>query len=259
MRQGSDQQGLTIVELLVVIAVSSILMTVITVFALSYWTNSAVLQSDEDTLVTRLNSSDYIRSAIDSASGLITQNDLADSHTENPDTTDSSGQYWVPIHAVPGTITVGSAGTITPVIYFNRPSIDTSKSIVMNGTIPYQDDVILYLNGATKQLLARTIANSSAVNNRAKTTCPAALATASCPQDTIVADNVQSVSMRYFSRSGNTIDHDSIIDSLTGAYIGPDFPSVEVVEFTLKLYKTAQLKGGQNTINQTVIRVALRN
>jgi hypothetical protein len=259
MRARLDESGLTIVELLAVIITSSIIVTTVTAFALNFWTNIAIVQSDEDTLVSRLNAGDYLRDAINSAAGLINQNDLADAHTGNADPADASHTHWIPIHAVPGTISMGVPGTITPLIYFNRPSIDTSKNIIMNGTVPYQDDVILYMNGTTKQLLGRVIANPYATNNRAKTTCPPALATPSCPQDTVIANNVSGVGMRYFSRSGNTIDYTSIVDPNTGAYIGPDFPSVEVVEFTLKLFKKAQLHNGVDTINQAVIRVALRN
>jgi prepilin-type N-terminal cleavage/methylation domain-containing protein len=253
------QRGLTIVELLVVIIVSGLLMATISSFALDYWTNAAVLQNDESTLVTRLNTGDYIRNAIDSASGLINQNDLPDSNTGAPDTSVSGNQYWIPIHAIPRTITMGTPGVITPLIYFNRPSIDTSKNVVLNGTIPYQDDVVLYMDGSTKQLLARVIANTAATNNSALTTCPPASATTLCPNDVIVADNVSGISLRYFSRSGNPVDYTSIVDATTGEYIGPDFPSVEVVELTLKLTQKAQLHGGANTTNQTVIRVALRN
>jgi hypothetical protein len=259
MRLRLNESGLTVVELLAVIITSSIIVGTVTAFALNFWTNTAVVQSDEDTLVTRLNAGDYLRNSINSAAGLINQNDLADTHTGNADPADGSGTHWLPIHAVPGTISMGTAGTITPLIYFNRPSIDTSNNIIMNGTVPYQDDVVLYMNGTTKQLLARIIANPDAANNRAKTTCPLGFASQSCPQDTVIADNVSGVGMRYFSRSGNTIDYTSIVDPNTGAYIGPDFPSVEVVEFTVNLFKKAQLHNGANTINQAVIRVALRN
>ncbi len=254
-----DSRGLTIVELLVVIIVSGTVMGVVTSFALHYWANSATLQSDQETLVSRLNSGDYLRQAISSASGLIIQNDLPDTHTGKVDPADGTGNYWLPIHAVPGTTLMGNSGTITPLIYFNRPSINTSKNIILNGSTAYQDDIILYLNGATKQLLARVIANSFASNNRAKTSCPAALATTSCPADTVIANDVAAVTTRYFSRSGNTIDYTSIVDQSTGAYIGPDFPSVEVVEFNLQLLRKGRVHNGGNTSNQTVIRVALRN
>lgn len=254
-----DEHGVTIVELLVVMIVSLILTGVITVFALNYWGTSASLETSQEALVTRLNSGDYLREAIDAASGLINQNDLDDTHTLKVDPADATGKHWLPIHAIPASIAMPASGAVTPVIYFNRPSIDVSKNIIMNGTIPYQDDVILYLNGTTKQLLARTISNQFASNNRAKTTCQAAIATTACPADIIIADNVSSMNMRYFSRSGNTIDYTSITDPVTGAYIGPDFSSVEVVEFTIKFFTKARLHNGANSTNQTVIRVALRN
>ncbi len=254
-----DSRGLTIIELLVAMMGSMIIMGIITSFGLHYWANSATLQADQETLVSRLNSGDYLRQAINAASGLITQNDLVDQHVGKVDPADATGNYWLPIHAVPGTISVGSSGTITPLIYFNRPSIDTSKNIILNGSTTYQDDVILYLNGTTKQLLARTVANSFAANNRAKTSCPAAAATTSCPADTVIADDISTVTMRYFSRSGNAIDYTSITDPSTGAYTGPDFPSVEVVEFNLKLARKGRVHNGGDTANQTVVRVALRN
>lgn len=259
MKLAINQQGFTVVELLAVIITSSIIMGTATAFALNLWTNTAVVQSDENTFVSRLNAGDYLRDVVNSAVGLINQNDIGDPHTGNSDPADPSHNYWVSIHAVPGTINMGAAGTITPVIYLNRPSINTSKNIVMNGSLPYQDDVVLYMNGTTKQLLARVIANPYAPGNRAKTTCPTAYATPACPADTVVADDVSAIDMRYFSRSGNTVDYTSIVDSITGKYIGPDFPAVEVVEFNLKLTKKAQLHSGANTANQTIIRVALRN
>lgn len=258
MRQLNDQ-GLTVVELLVVIIVSSVVMAVVTAFGLNYWANSTKLQSNQETLVSRLNSGDYLRRAINAASGFIIQNNLPDLHTGKVDPADVTGEHWLPIHAIPATTSMGAAGTITPVVYFNRPSIDISKNIVMNGSIPFQDDIILYLNGTTKQLLARTIANPSATNNRAKTTCPASLATSTCPADTIIADDITGVTMRYFSRSGNLIDHSSIIDSSSGKFIGPDFPSVEVIEFNLRLSRKARIQRAGDTSNQTIIRVALRN
>lgn len=254
-----NAKGVTIVELLVVIAASGIIMAAVTGFALNYWTNTAVLQNDEDTLVTRMNSGDYLRNALNSASDLIIQNSLTDSHTGAPDPAIGSGLYWLPIHAIPGTTNMPASGTITPVAYFSRPSLNTSKSMIMNGTFPYQDEIVIYMNGSTKQLLARVLANPNATSNRAKTTCPAASASSSCPKDILIAENVSGMGVRYFSRSGTAIDHTSSFDIVTGEYTGPDFPTVEVVELTLNLFKKAQLHSGDNTINQAVIRVALRN
>lgn len=259
MAKLNDNKGFSIVELLIVMVVSGLLMGVITGFALNYWGKTVSLNNDQKTLVSRLNAGDFLRNSIDSASGLITQNNLPDSHAAQPDPSDGTGTHWLVIHAIPSTITNGAAGTYTPLIYYNRPSVNTSKNIIMNGTIPYEDDIILYLNGSTRQLLARTVANPYAPSNSALTSCPATSSSNACPADNVISDDVASVGMRYFSRSGNTIDYTSIIDANTGQYIGPDFPSVEIVEFTIQLNKKAQLHNAVDTANQTIIRVALRN
>ncbi len=257
MKRAAD--GFTIVELLVVMLVSSLLIGIITGFGLNYWARTVGLGTAQKAFVSRLNAGDYLRNGVDSASGLITQNDIPESHVGAVDPMDGTGTHWLTIHAVPSTLTTGAAGVITPLIYYTRPSVDTSKNIVLNGSVAYEDDVVLYLDGTTRQLMARTIANPNVTNNAARTTCPAAIATNACPADIVIASDVSSVGMRYFSRSGNTINYQSSTDIATGMFNGPDYPSVEIVEFTLNLYKKGELHNAPNTINQTVIRVALRN
>src|SRR5258708_1589683 len=129
----------------------------------------------------------------------------------------------------------------------------------MNGSQPYEYEYIFYLDGSTKELLSRVLANPSATGNSAKTTCPPAMATLSCPADKIVAENVASVATRYFSRTGNTIDYTSIWDPDTNSYAGPDFPSVDVIEFTLNLTLKPIFQTTNATVNATIIRVAMRN
>lgn len=253
-----NQDGTTLVELLVVIIVSSLLIGVTTSFGLGYWGTSATLQSDQDTLVSRLNSGDYLRNSLNAASGLIVQNDLPDVNAGQSDPSKGTA-YWLPIHAVPKTVNVGSSGSSTPVIYFNRPSVTTTNGFSLNGTQPYEDNIVIYLNGTTKQLLARTIANGNTSNNKAKTSCPFEIASSSCPADRVLSEDVSSVTTKYFSRSGNSIDYTSITDPTTGMFIGPDFPSVEVVELKVNLSRKATLSRGANSISQTVVRVALRN
>ena len=129
----------------------------------------------------------------------------------------------------------------------------------MNGAQPYYDEFILYLNGSTKQLLLRTLANPNASGDLHKTSCPAASASSSCPADLIMSDTITSVDTAYYSKSGNTIDFTSSTDPITGQYDGPDFPVVEVISITLHLNVRATIEGTTATTNQTVIRVALRN
>ncbi len=253
------QGGFTVPELIVMMVVTTILTTLVIDFSLNFWKSVATLENDSDALVTRMNSGDKLRDALNASSGLINQNSIADTNTGNADPAIVSGQYWVPVHAIPGNTPIGGSGIIVPVIYYMAPSLDASKNYIMNGTQPYNDEFVLYLNGTTKQLLLRSLANSSASGNKLVTSCPAAIASASCPADRIVAGDVSSVDLRYFSRSGNTIDYTSVVDPLTGNYIGPDFSSVEVVEITVHLYHKSTIHNGADTVNEVIVRVALRN
>jgi Tfp pilus assembly protein FimT len=60
-RKSLDQRGVTIVELLVVMIISSFMVIVVTAFGLNYWGQSVNLEGSQETFVSRLNSGDYIR------------------------------------------------------------------------------------------------------------------------------------------------------------------------------------------------------
>lgn len=260
-----SQDGFTIPELIIMMVVTSILTLSVIGFAMNYWGSTAQLENDSVTLVTRLNAGDTLRDNLNVASGLISENSIPDANVGSTDPTDGPS-YWLTIHAIPQTITMPSAGNITPVFYFEAPSVTNAKDFIMNGTQPYQDEFVLYLNGSTKTLKIRTLTNPNANGNRLKTSCPPTAETASCPADRVLADTVSAVDTRYLSRSGNTINYTSQVqlDSsgnpvVPTVYIGPDFQAVEVVELTIHLFQKKTVGGGANTSNQVIVRVALRN
>jgi prepilin-type N-terminal cleavage/methylation domain-containing protein len=255
MRKNSD--GFTLMELLVVIILASLFSSLVLFFTFNYWRYGFSLQADEDTLTSRLNAGDIIRESVGTSAGLIIQNSIPDSHVLVPDPGNSN--FWLPIHAIPGTTNVPAAGHVTPLIYYQRYSFDASGSYIMNGSQPYEDEYVLYLDGSGKSLMLRSLANPSASGNRLKTSCPPSLATAACPADKTVASNLASVAMRYFSRTGNLIDYTSIWDPNTNSYAGPDFPAVEVVEFTLNISQKTTFQKTAGTSSSTIIRIALRN
>ncbi len=249
------QAGFTLVELMIGIVFAVMFTTLVLSFMLTFWSASATLENNSDTFVTRQNAGDKLRETLNVATSLINQNSLTDAHPLAA----ADSTHWQLIHAIPGTTNLPAGGSYTPLFYFQAPSVTSSKNFIMNGVQPYYDEFVLYLDGSTKQLLLRTLVNSGATGDRLKTSCPASVATVSCPADALVADDVTAVGLRYFSRSGNTIDYTSIVDPLTGNYIGPDFPSVEVVELTVNLGRASKLNGGELTQNETIVRVALRN
>jgi type II secretory pathway pseudopilin PulG len=251
--------GFTLVELIVVMGMTLIVTATVLNFAVDFWGNSTSLQNDSTSFIDRNNAGDRLRDALNVANGLILQNSLLDANAMKPDPSDASGNHWLLVHAIPGNVTIGASGTYTPLFYYQSPATDSSKNIILNGANPYMNEFVLYLNGSTKQLLLRSLANGAASGNVTKTSCPSSAVSSTCPVDRTIANDVSSVDMRYFSRSGNTIDYTSITDPTTGAYIGPDFTSVEVVELTIHEKIKATIHGSQDTINQATIRVALRN
>lgn len=261
----TSQRGFTIPELIIMMAVTSILTLLVISFMMYYWAGAARLQNDSATLVSRLNAGDALRDALNVSSGLITQNSIQDPYASVVDPSAGSG-YWLQQHATPKTITMPSGSSVSPVFYFQAPSVTTARTFIMNGTQSYKDEFILFLDGSTKTLKLRNLINTSAAGDRLKRTCPPASATPTCPTDRILSENVASVTTRYFSRSGNTVDYTSIVQKdssgnpvVPTVYIGPDFPSVEVVELTIRLYQKASVGGATNTANQVIVRVALRN
>jgi type II secretory pathway pseudopilin PulG len=258
-RSNKPEAGFTITELLIVIILTTLLTLIVMVFAFDLWRTSATQEADIDTLATRYNASDVLREQIGTSAGLIIQNSIPDANTLVPDPSIAGNNYWLPIHAIPQTVQAGASGTYTPLIYFRRYSFNNSNQYIMNGSEPYEDEFVLYLDGSGKSLMQRTLVNPGASGDKLKTTCPPASATAACPADKTIATDVASVATRYFSRTGNLIDWTSITDPNTGEYAGPDFPAVEVVELTLNLSKKPSFSSTGNLQNSTIIRIALRN
>ena len=160
----SVEDGFTLIELLIVIVMTSFFTSLIMYFTFNYWRYGTYIASDLDTFVTRLNANDVLRELISTSTGFVTQNSIPDTNTQNPMTVGSS--YWILQHAIPGNVSVGASGTTTPVLYFRRYSLTPSGAFIFNGTQPYEDEYVLYLNGTTKQMLLRSIANTSATGNR---------------------------------------------------------------------------------------------
>lgn len=253
-----NQAGFGLVELMSIMVVTALFSGLIISFGFNYWRYAYLLDADLTTYVDRLNTGDYLREALGSSSGLIIQNSIADANTHNPDPAIPTNLYWEPNHAIPGNKPVGSTGT-KPLLYFKRFSVNTTGSIIMNGEQPYEDEYIVYLNGATKQMLVRALANPDAPGNRLKTSCPPASATTSCPADKVLLTDLASVDLRYFSRAGNLVDYTSVYDANLPGYIGPDFTVVEVVELTLNIAKKPVFQKTNATQSSTIIRIALRN
>ena len=250
------RNGFTIVEVTIVIVAAGLIFGLVFSFFWQYWQFAEKAQSDSDVLTERLDTSDYIREIVGTSSGLITQNSIIDSNANVVDGTAGAG-YWLTIHSVPQTTATTSSDQ--PILYFKRFSQNSSKAFIMNGTSPYEDQYVIYLSN-NGELRVRTLKNTAATGNILTTSCPPTVATSTCPADKVLIKNVESIGARYFSRSGNLIDYTPYYDSDAGVWVnGPDFPVVEVVEYTIKVSKAAFTQTTNTTQSETIIRIALRN
>jgi type II secretory pathway pseudopilin PulG len=256
------EQGLTIVELLIVMVVTGMLTGMIFVFTFGYWKQGVYAQTEINAITERLNASDYLRENLSSSTGLATQNSVPDDNVLVSEPTDGTGKYWKIIHAYKGLISNTSG--VTPVLYFKRYSIDSSQNIIFNGLLPYEDDYLVYMDAPTKQLRVRVLANKDAPGNATATTCMPA--TSTCAADRVLANDVTGMDMRYFTKAGLDITYSetTVVDTVpdpdvTYTTYGPDYPVVEVVEMTMKLSKVPPNYQNEVFQTSTIIRVALRN
>lgn len=254
----NNQKGFTLIELLIVMIMTSMIVGLITMFTFNYWRYGYSAQADLEILTERLNANDFLRDYIGTSSGVITQNGIPDVNTGLADAT-AGANYWQAMHAVPSKVNMGASASIAPILYFKKYSQNASKQLIYNGANPYEDEYILYLDGTSKSLKLRTIANPSAPSNRAITSCPASIASASCPADKTLISNIASIDKRFFSKSGALIDWTSVTDIITGLPAGPDNSTIEVVELKLNVSKKPLLQSSNTISSTTVIRIALRN
>lgn len=86
------------------------------------------------------------------------------------------------------------------VIIFNMPAMDANNDFIIDSTTgyPYNNEYVYYKNGTA--LYRRKLANSSALGNVEKTTCPPAGATAACPADAKLLDYLDSITFTLYDQ-----------------------------------------------------------
>jgi hypothetical protein len=133
----------------------------------------------------------------------------------------------------------GSGATLVLAV----PARDTSGNLIFADVLHNAietNDVIYYLDAGSKILYKRVIANPVA-GNATLTTCPPAAASASCPSDAKIVEDVADLTIAYYT-SNNTLTTNP--------------PSAGLVQITLT---QTQKKGSRTYTNSFASRVSLRN
>jgi prepilin-type N-terminal cleavage/methylation domain-containing protein len=188
----ASQRGYTLIEMLVAISISTLL-----ILAIGSYAANSTLGSNQDynktlVLTNAKEAVGIVARQIRVARSVLANNTLPDDHAPGA----PSNLYgWS-----------GAAGNGTSLVLAVPARTASGDIIYIDGlhTQMYTDNVIFYLDSATKKLYRRTIANASAPGNVSLTTCPPASATGSCPADADVVDDVANLTTSYLKADGTT-------------------------------------------------------
>ena len=189
------QYGFSLVEMLIVIVMTTVMSMIIFAIGYQYLKQAASLNARTNFYHDRLNVADYLRQNIGLSTGLLNQNGIADSNRLVADPADATNTRWKPIHTIPGSF--GSPGAITPIVYYSQDALRSDGTPIMNGSTAYQNEFIMYHDGPSSELRIRSLANPNATGNVTKTTCTTASPT--CPKDKVLLTGVQTRSEEHTS------------------------------------------------------------
>lgn len=177
MRKRLNEAGYTLVEVLIVVTVMGILLAVIGTFALGSFTQTSVESVRASQLGESQIAMDRVINDIRLAAG-------ADSTNRWPDANNSAGTLAWSSNANTLVLATIATNASNNVIFADASKYISEK----NSTIYFVKNGNLY-----KRVLAAPVAGNSA-----KTSCPQAVASASCPADKLMLSNVVSFSLKYF-------------------------------------------------------------
>lgn len=213
------QAGFTIPELIVAISVFAILMVGLLYIITNFYT--VIIRNGNMTDMT-VASQNFLRATEENiryGAGVRNTNQIPDAN--EPAGWNTSNTDFVIIIAV--------------------PAVDSDSEYIIDSLTgaPYMNELVYYRSG--NNLMQRTLAHPSASGNTERTSCPPASASASCPSDRQLLENLDSIGFVFYDQ-----DDIATIDPLLA----------RSVEINLTLEKDSF--GDPLTLDNT-IRVTLRN
>lgn len=181
MRLLRSESGMTIVELTVAMVISGLVVAAVLGFMTSNISTSAVETARADLL-----SEAHI--GLDRTANDIRLSTSADDNNR-----------WQDNHAPGAPSDTFSWQSDSDTLILATSAEDTSGNILFEDALDYitvKNNIIYFVDDG---VLYKRVLAASVTGNKAKTTCPAAAASTSCPADTVVLQNVTSFSVKYFN------------------------------------------------------------
>jgi len=118
------------------------------------------------------------------------------------------------------------------VIILAVPAVDSSKNYIIdpNTGSPYMNELVYYKSGSN--LMERKLANPNATGDTLITTCPASLATNTCPADTNIASYFSSMSFTLYDINGSVTASTSAARSIGITLVMSQFGNVHPLTYT---------------------------
>lgn len=170
------QEGMTLPELLVAITVAVILSSVVVAINLNFFGSVSQSRITAELAVESHFALSTMIEDIRLADAIATTNTIADANQSGGWTTSDAGN----------------------VLVLDSPAVDGSNNIIYNPETgdPYRNQQIYFIADTT--LYKRTLMNPDAPGNAAKTTCPAALATSTCPADKQYTEYISDLTLIFY-------------------------------------------------------------
>lgn len=185
--------GFTVTELTMVIVILGVLMVPLSAVTLDYF-GSIMARSTEAQLATE--SQTLLRTVVEelrTASSVKVVNTISDPN-EPP-----SG--W-------------STSNDDLILIISTPALNSSRAFIYDPLtgMPYQNELIYFVEG--QRLYRRTLANTEAVGNTARRTCPSATASTSCPADKVLTEHFKAMNFVLYDQDDIVTTNISLARSL---------------------------------------------
>jgi prepilin-type N-terminal cleavage/methylation domain-containing protein len=176
-------KGFTITELVVSITIAGILALVLFTATFYYYINAAQSETSTNLALDSQSILTQLTEDIRLADSIANSNTISDTHSP-----------------------VGGWTTSDPsnIIIIESPATDSSRNIIYDsGTgYPYRNEFVYFISGTN--MYKRVLANASAAGNTAKTSCPSASASSTCPPDRLFSPNVSNLTFTFYDASDAT-------------------------------------------------------
>lgn len=185
----SHQEGFTIVELLVAIT----LIGIISVSLIAVFTNYLVIITRNNRLVDMTgDSQNLLRSTVEElryGAGVRQTNLIADAN--------GPAGGW-------------NTSNTSFVIIIAVPAVDSNDAYIIDSSTgnPYNNELVYFKQGTT--LFKRTLAHPNAIGNKTLTSCPAATATSTCPEDRELTKSVKDMNFTLYDQD-NALTSDTLL------------------------------------------------